>query len=84
MAQAESTRAVLLPELTERELEIVGLVARGIPNREIAERLFVSDITVRTHLRNVYEKLDVSNPVELALYALRAGWASLEDLGTTG
>lgn len=66
--------------LTARELEIVRLVAVGLQNKEISGRLHVSDVTVRTHLRNIFEKLSISNRVELTLYALRAGWANLDDL----
>lgn len=66
--------------LTTRELEIARLVAAGKQNKDIADLLHVSQVTVRTHLRNVFEKLEVTNRVELALYALRAGWVSLDDL----
>lgn len=79
LVQAETTRAAVLPELTERELEIVRLVARGVANKEIAARLFVAEVTVRTHLRNIFEKLEVRGRVELTLYALRAGWVSLAE-----
>jgi NarL family two-component system response regulator LiaR len=46
--------------ITPRELEILGLIAEGLSNREIAERLFVSEATVKTHSSRVFEKLDVS------------------------
>ena len=65
------------PPLTERELEISRLVAEGLSNQQIAERVHVSEGTVRTHLRHVFEKLGISNRVELALYAMRAGWVSI-------
>lgn len=66
-----------LPDLTRRELEIVRLVARGLTNHQISEQLFIAEVTVRTHLRNVCEKFEVASRVELVLYALRAGWALL-------
>ncbi len=66
-----------LPDLTRRELEIVRLVARGLTNHQLSEQLFIAEVTVRTHLRNIYEKFEVANRVELVLYALRAGWALL-------
>lgn len=64
--------------LTVREIEIAAQVAHGLSNQQVADRVFVSEGTVRTHLRNIYEKLGASNRVELALHALRAGWASLD------
>lgn len=64
--------------LTERELEVVRLAAQGLSNHGIADRLCVSEATVRSHLRNVSEKIGGCNRVELVLHALRAGWASLD------
>jgi DNA-binding NarL/FixJ family response regulator len=65
-------------ELTLRELEVVRLIARGLANKEVAGRLHLSEATVRSHLRNVNHKLELGNRVELVLYALRSGWASLD------
>jgi DNA-binding CsgD family transcriptional regulator len=48
-----------LPSLTERELEVLGLVAQGLTNREISRELFISPATVRTHLEHIYDKLGV-------------------------
>ncbi len=56
--------------LTGRELEIATLVTRGMRNKEIAEKLQISEQTVKNHLHNVYDKLGVSDRLELALYAL--------------
>jgi DNA-binding NarL/FixJ family response regulator len=50
-----------LPSLTERELEVLGLVAQGLTNREISSELFISPATVRTHLEHIYDKLGVRN-----------------------
>ncbi|MGH7803471.1 MAG: LuxR C-terminal-related transcriptional regulator [Candidatus Binatia bacterium] len=63
--------------LTAREREIVALVGQGLRNSEIAARLFISELTVKTHLNNVFQKLPVRDRVELALFAVRAGLADL-------
>jgi DNA-binding NarL/FixJ family response regulator len=57
--------------LTQREREVLDLVSQGLKNHEIAERLFVSDHTVRHHVGALYAKLDVSDRLELILYAYR-------------
>lgn len=64
--------------LTEREREILLLVARGLSNLDIAERLVISERTVRSHISNILEKLHLSNRTQAALYALRQGWLSLD------
>jgi DNA-binding NarL/FixJ family response regulator len=56
--------------LSRREREIVGLVAQGFRNREIADKLFISEQTVKNHMHNVFEKLGVQDRLELALYAI--------------
>jgi len=58
------------PLLSDREKEIVQLVAQGYRNREIGEKLFISEQTVKNHLHNVFEKVGVSDRLELALYAI--------------
>ena len=65
--------ATAWPELTESELAVVGLVARGATNREIAERLYVSPYTVNSHLRHVFVKLGIHSRVELVLIATERG-----------
>jgi len=55
--------------LTPRELEMVGMVARGLRNKEMSERLAISEGTVKIHLHHIYKKLKVDNRVELILYA---------------
>jgi DNA-binding NarL/FixJ family response regulator len=59
--------------LTARELEVLEAVARGLPNRAVAEQLFLSDQTVKRHLRKVYRKLGVANRTEAAMTAYRLG-----------
>ena len=65
--------------ITEREMEILQLLAQGLENKEIAERLVVRDATVRTHVSNILRKLQLANRVQATLYALRTGLTSLED-----
>jgi NarL family two-component system response regulator LiaR len=65
--------------LTEREVEVLKLVARGHSNREIASRLIVSERTVRTHISNILGKLNLDNRTQAALYALRQGLATLDE-----
>lgn len=64
--------------LTAREEEVLKLVAQGLPNQEIAERLVISERTVRTHVTNILSKLHLANRTQAALYALREGLADLD------
>jgi DNA-binding NarL/FixJ family response regulator len=59
------------PRLTERELEVLKLVAHGLNNREIAKRLFISENTVKNHVRNILEKLQLHSRMEAVMYAVR-------------
>jgi len=65
--------------LTERELEVLKLISRGLSNQEIAETLVVSVATVYTHVSRVLDKLHLASRTQAALYALRKGLASLYD-----
>ena len=58
------------PLLSGREKEVVQLVAQGFRNKEIGEKLFISEQTVKNHVHNIFDKLGVSDRLELALYAL--------------
>ncbi len=64
-------QAVPTPRLTERELEVLRLVAQGLNNREIAKRLFISENTVKNHVRNILEKLQLHSRMEAVMYAVR-------------
>ena len=65
--------------LTERETEVLRLVAQGLSNQEIADRLVLSEATVRTHVSSLLNKLHLASRTQAALYALKQGLASLED-----
>jgi len=64
--------------LTERELEVLRFVAKGLSNQEIAGELTIAEVTVRTHVSNILSKLHLANRVQATLYALREGLTSLE------
>ncbi len=67
--------------LTEREVEVLRLVARGLNNQRIADQLVISEATVRTHVSNILSKLHLASRTQAALYALQTGLASLDDAG---
>jgi DNA-binding NarL/FixJ family response regulator len=67
---AEAVR-VPVPRLTERELEVLRLVARGMANKDIATQLFISENTVKNHVRNILEKLQLHSRMEAVVYAVR-------------
>jgi len=75
----QSSGAAIEP-LTEREEEVLRLLARGWSNQKIAGELGIAEITVRTHVSHVFGKLGANNRVQAALHALRAGLVSLEDV----
>ncbi|MCS6848518.1 MAG: response regulator transcription factor [Anaerolineae bacterium] len=62
--------------LTEREGEVLKLLAEGLTNAEIAARLFVSEETVKTHVANILRKLGLAHRTQAAVYAIRNGWVS--------
>ena len=70
---ATEQRAAVLPELTAREREVLGLLAEGLTNRQIAERLVLSEHTVHRHVTNILRKLDLPSRTAAAAYAVRAG-----------
>jgi DNA-binding NarL/FixJ family response regulator len=80
--QAELSKQWREPEartLSPREREIVRLVALGLHNAEIAKKLFISEVTVKTHLNNIFQKLSVRDRVGLVRYAIRVGLADVHD-----
>jgi two-component system NarL family response regulator len=59
------------PKLTDREMEVLKLVAKGLNNRDIAKQLFISENTVKNHIRNILEKLQLHSRMEAVVYAVR-------------
>jgi two-component system nitrate/nitrite response regulator NarL len=70
-----SSEATKIARLTEREREVITLVGEGLRNKHIAERLYISEATVRHHLTAIFAKLDISDRFELAIYAYQHGLA---------
>ncbi len=70
----------LTAELSEREMEILKLAAKGMSNQDIATQLYLSRRTVQAHLANIFRKIDVGSRTEAVLQALRKGWVGLDDL----
>ena len=66
--------------LTPREIEVLRLVAQGLGNQEIADELVIGEATVRSHVSSILSKLHLASRTQAALYALREGYASLDDL----
>jgi two-component system, NarL family, response regulator LiaR len=66
--------------LTARELEVLRLISKGLSNKEIAAKIFVAEWTVRTHVSNILSKLHLASRTQAALYALRSGLASLDEV----
>ncbi len=62
--------------LTEREMEILRLVGKGLTNKDIGQQLYISDRTVQAHLSNIFSKLGVNSRTEAVMYAVRRGWIS--------
>jgi NarL family two-component system response regulator LiaR len=71
-AQPAAPRPIA-PDLTEREMEVLGLVAQGLSNREIAAKLIISEKTVKTHVSNLLSKLAQEDRTKLAIFAIRKG-----------
>lgn len=66
-------------ELTERECEVLSLIANGMSNREISEKMFISEKTVKTHVSNVLSKLHLEDRTQAAIYALKHGFVTDKD-----
>jgi two-component system NarL family response regulator len=69
--KAEERQQYPTPTLTTRELEVLKLVAKGMSNREIADALYISENTVKNHVRNILEKLHLHSRMEAVIYAVR-------------
>ena len=69
--RTDDRRLLPAPRLTDRELEVLKLVATGLNNRDIAKQLFISENTVKNHVRNILEKLQLHSRMEAVVYAMR-------------
>jgi DNA-binding NarL/FixJ family response regulator len=69
--KTDNGQQVPAPRLTAREMEVLRLVARGLNNRDIAKELFISENTVKNHIRNILEKLQLHSRMEAVVYAVR-------------
>jgi two-component system NarL family response regulator len=69
--RSDERQQVPAPRLTEREMEVLRLVAKGLNNRDIAKQLFISENTVKNHIRNILEKLQLHSRMEAVVYAVR-------------
>jgi len=74
-AKDSDPEAAKIASLTDREGQVIALVCEGLRNKQIAERLYISDTTVRHHLTSIFSKLDISDRLELVIYAYRQGLA---------
>jgi len=75
-----SGRSELMPPLTDRELEVIRALARGMSDRQIAGALSISEKTVRNHTSNIYRKLHIFDRTQAVIYAVREGIIHLEEL----
>lgn len=66
--------------LSEREMEVLKIAAKGMSNRDIASELFISERTIQAHMRSVFNKLGVGSRSEAILYGLKKGWFSIDEL----
>ncbi|MDD5289467.1 MAG: response regulator transcription factor [Dehalococcoidales bacterium] len=80
MATMKQDPELVANVLSERELEVLKLAAKGLSNRDIAKKLFLSVRTVQAHLGNIFTKLDIGSRTEAILYGLKKGWFSVGDL----
>lgn len=79
--EKEQTRLDVLEKLSEREIEILKLAAKGLNNQTIGDRLFLSRRTVQSHLSNIFSKMKVGSRTEATLQALKRGWLKFDDVG---
>jgi len=77
--RAEEKQQFPTPGLTQRELEVLRLVAKGHSNREIGQRLYISENTVKNHVRNILEKLHLHSRMEAVIYAVRERLLNIHD-----
>ena len=71
MSKRDEIERLPAPKLTDREMQVLRLVAQGLGNRDIAKKLFISENTVKNHIRNILEKLHLHSRMEAVVYAVR-------------
>ena len=77
--RGDERQQVPAPRLTEREMEVLRLVAKGLNNRDIAKQLFISENTVKNHIRNILEKLQLHSRMEAVIYAVKERLLDIRD-----
>jgi two-component system, NarL family, nitrate/nitrite response regulator NarL len=75
--QHSSSEGKLITQLTDREKDVVSLIGEGLKNKQIADRLFISETTVRHHITSILKKLQVSDRLELLIFAYRNGMVAI-------
>jgi NarL family two-component system response regulator LiaR len=80
MLEKNRQRDVNSEQLSNRELELLRLVAKGISNKQISEKLSISEHTVETHLINIFRRLGVTSRTKAVLTAIKKGWLTLDDV----
>lgn len=69
-----------LEQLTKREREVLGLIAHGMSNKDIAQQLIITEKTVKTHVSHILDKLELADRTQAAIYAVKSGWMSDQEL----
>jgi DNA-binding NarL/FixJ family response regulator len=82
--RADEKQQVPAPRLTDRELEVLKLVAKGLTNRDIADALYISENTVKNHVRNILEKLHLHSRMEAVIYAVKEKLLDLDETSEGG
>ena len=76
-----SRKAYIVAHLTERELDVLRLIANGMTNSQIAEKLVISEYTVKGHVSNILSKLHLADRTQVAVYAWQRGLVNREQMG---
>jgi len=74
--EEKKASAQALEQLTKREREVLGLIAQGMSNKDIAQQLIITEKTVKTHVSHILDKLELADRTQAAIYAVKNGWMS--------